>query len=80
MKQFNFSKNHLAACISAIMFAGFNTHVMAAGDTQNTGNSNTAVKQIEVIEVKGIRGSLIKSADLKRAESGVVDNICRRYG
>ncbi|WP_042148553.1 MULTISPECIES: TonB-dependent receptor [unclassified Pseudoalteromonas] len=75
MKQFNFSKNHLAACISAIMFAGINTQLIAAEQTTSTGNSNTAVKQIEVIEVKGIRGSLIKSADLKRAESGVVDII-----
>lgn len=32
-------------------------------------------EKVEVIEVKGIRGSLIRSMDLKRSASGVMDAI-----
>ncbi|MCP4323196.1 MAG: TonB-dependent receptor [Alteromonadales bacterium] len=35
----------------------------------------TAEKDIEVIEVKGIRGSMVKAMDIKRTASGVVDAI-----
>lgn len=36
---------------------------------------NTVEPEIEVIQVKGIRGSLIRSMDMKRDASGVVDAI-----
>lgn len=89
MKRIHFSKKHLAVCISAILVSGFNTSAWSAETASASDNvTNNAAKStgdnevaefdkpnIEVIQVNGIRGSLIRSMDLKRAESGVVDVI-----
>jgi TonB-dependent receptor len=70
MKHSKFSKKHLAVCISAIITSGFSQQAFA---------EEVALQEIEpeieVIEVKGIRGSLVRSMDLKRGMSGVVDAI-----
>lgn len=47
----------------------------AAPQQTKTSSSQTADDKVEVIEVKGIRGSLIRSLDIKRDASGVVDAI-----
>ncbi|MCW8865082.1 MAG: TonB-dependent receptor [Colwellia sp.] len=70
MKHTNFSKKRLAVYISAALTAGLNTSVMAEEATLKEQE-----QQIEVIEVKGIRGSLLRSMDLKRNTSGVMDAI-----
>ncbi|GHE76808.1 TonB-dependent receptor [Thalassotalea profundi] len=69
MKHINFTKKRLTVYISAIIAASVNNTVMAEETTQA---NNT---EIEIIEVSGIRGGLIRSMDLKRHESGVVDVI-----
>jgi TonB-dependent receptor len=42
---------------------------------QEADKTKAADKDIEVIQVKGIRGSLIRSMDVKREANGVVDSI-----
>jgi len=49
---------------------GLTTHVMAQDNT-----TADADKDIEVIAVSGIRGSLIKSRDIKKDAATVVDAI-----
>lgn len=70
MKHLKFSKKHLAVCISAIITSGFSQQVFA-----EEAALQEKEPEIEVIEVKGIRGSLVRSMDLKRGMSGVVDAI-----
>ena len=70
MKHLKFSKKHLAVCISAIITSGFSQQVFAEEAVVETKE-----KELEIIEVRGIRGSLVKSMDLKRNMSGVVDAI-----
>jgi TonB-dependent receptor len=70
MNNSKFSKKHLALCISAVFASGVSTNLYA----QETESAQPA-KEVEVIEVTGIRSSLIKSSDLKRDKSGVVDVI-----
>ena len=67
MKNINFNKKRIATCISLIL-ATSATQVIA---------EETVVekKEIEVIEVKGIKGSLVRSMNIKRDMSGVVDAI-----
>ncbi|MGJ8679704.1 TonB-dependent receptor [Paraglaciecola sp.] len=69
MKQFNFTKTQIALCISTVLTAGVSTHIQA----QEAEPSQEA--QTEQIEVRGIRGSLLRSMNLKRSASGVVDII-----
>jgi TonB-dependent receptor len=71
MKQSKFTKKRLAVYISAALAAGFNTSIMA----EEAAVKEVAEQDIEVITVKGIRGSLVRSMDLKRGASGVVDAI-----
>ncbi|WP_273001912.1 TonB-dependent receptor plug domain-containing protein, partial [Pseudoalteromonas issachenkonii] len=63
-----FKKSPLAASVSLIIAASTFNFAYAAQE-------NTAEPELEVIEVKGIRGSLIRSMDVKRDASGVVDAI-----
>jgi len=70
MKHLKFSKKHLAVCISAIITSGFSQQAFAEEATLKEKE-----QEIEVIEVKGIRGSLVRSMDLKRGTSGVMDAI-----
>lgn len=74
MKKINSSKNRLAVSISMIVAAGMLPAAFAQ-QTDTTQPANNAAEKIEVIEIKGIRGSLIRSMDLKREANGVVDAI-----
>lgn len=71
MKHLKFSKKRLAVYISAALSAGLNTNVMAEQATLK----ETKETEVEVIEVRGIRGSLARSMNVKRNMSGVVDAI-----
>lgn len=69
MKHSQFSKKRLAVYISAILAAGTGSQVFAE-------EANLTQKDdVEVIEVTGIKGSLIRSMNVKRDMSGVVDAI-----
>lgn len=63
----NFYKKPLATCISAIIAMSFSNQVIA--------QDSEKAEVDEVITVKGIRGSLIRSMDLKRDTFGVMDAI-----
>ena len=70
MKNITFTKSRLATAIAMLM----TTTLVQAQD--NTAADNAAAsEEIEVIQVSGIRGSLIRSMDVKRDASGVVDAI-----
>ncbi|MEW6981818.1 TonB-dependent receptor [Colwelliaceae bacterium 6471] len=71
MKHLNFSKKRLAVYISAALTAGLSTNIMAEEAAAN----ETKEQEIEVITVTGIKGSLLRSMDLKRNTSGVMDAI-----
>ena len=71
MKHFNFSKKRLAVYISAAIAAGVNTYAVA----EEAALEEATEQEVEVIEVKGIRGSLTRAMNLKRNMSGVVDAI-----
>ena len=73
MKNLEFTKRRLAIYVSAILSAG---QLAPANANELNDEANSAdVSDIEVINVKGIRGSLIRSSELKRSNSGVVDAI-----
>jgi TonB-dependent receptor len=69
MNTFNFKKSQLAASVSLIIAAS-TLNVAYAAEEETTAESD-----VEIIEVRGIRGSLIRSMDVKRDSSGVVDAI-----
>jgi iron complex outermembrane recepter protein len=66
------TKSRLAVCISVILSAGAFPQAVAQ---QSNGSEEAKEEKIEVIQVKGIRGSLIRSMDMKRDANGVVDAI-----
>ena len=72
MKHLTFSKKHLAVCISAIISSGFSQQAFAAEEEAALTEKE---ENIEVITVSGIRGSLVRSMNIKRDMSGVVDAI-----
>mgnify|MGYP003644701922 FL=1 len=71
MKQSTFTKTRIALTISSILAVSVSTPLMAA--------EKSLVEQvndeIEIIEVRGIKGSLVRSMNVKREMSGVVDAI-----
>lgn len=69
MKNVTFTKSRLATAIAVLMASS----LVQAQDTNIVDNS--ASEEIEVIQISGIRGSLIRSMDVKRDASGVVDAI-----
>lgn len=71
MKHSKFSKKRLAIYISAIIASSLTSHLYAQ-ESETTDNNQT---KDNVIEITGIRGSLIRSMDMKREKSGVVDVI-----
>ncbi|TMP86911.1 TonB-dependent receptor [Pseudoalteromonas ruthenica] len=71
MKPTTFKKSSLAVSVSLSLAAGLGVAMPTWAQTEQ----DNAEKKIEVIQVKGIRGSLIRSMDLKRQSSGVVDAI-----
>ncbi|WP_068544276.1 TonB-dependent receptor [Thalassotalea crassostreae] len=77
MKQVNFNKKQLAATISILL--GTSMLMPAYAEEEQAANEAIVTEQqedeIEVIEVQGIKGSLVRSMDVKRSSSGVVDAI-----
>ncbi|WP_134057773.1 TonB-dependent receptor [Rheinheimera aquimaris] len=69
MKNVTFTKSRLATAIAVLMASS----LVQAQDTNIADSS--ASEEIEVIQISGIRGSLIRSMDVKRDASGVVDAI-----
>ncbi|RHW76671.1 TonB-dependent receptor [Colwellia sp. RSH04] len=69
MKHLQFSKKRLAVYISAILATGTSGSLLAEEVTQ------VKKDDVEVIEVQGIKGSLVRSMNVKRDMSGVVDAI-----
>ncbi|NOU49177.1 TonB-dependent receptor [Pseudoalteromonas sp. JBTF-M23] len=61
----HFNKSVLATSLSLILAGNFAPNAVAQEQQEN----------IEVIEISGIKGSLIKSMDVKRSATGVVDAI-----
>lgn len=70
MNQTRFKLSRLAVSLSLITGAG----VLLPAYAQDAITENSS-EEIEVIQVSGIRGSLIKSMDVKRSSTGVVDAI-----
>ena len=70
MNQTRFKLSRLAVSLSLITGAG----VLAPAYAQDAATENNS-EEIEVIQVSGIRGSLVKSMDVKRSSTGVVDAI-----
>ncbi len=73
MKQHTFNKTRLAATLAVLLGAG--AHTAVAQENADTENLDTQDQPVEVIEVQGIRGSLIRAMDIKRSNSGVMDAI-----
>ncbi|MCU4677543.1 TonB-dependent receptor [Catenovulum sp. 2E275] len=67
MNNTNLFKRPLATCISAVLAVSFSHQVLS--------QENEQAEVDEVISVKGIRGSLVRSMDLKRDTFGVMDAI-----
>ncbi|MGE6567133.1 TonB-dependent receptor [Shewanella vesiculosa] len=67
MKTTKFTKTKLATSLSLVLGV---SSMLPAYAADEAGDEN-----IEVLQVTGIRGSLIKSMDVKRSSSGVVDSI-----
>ncbi|QJR81367.1 TonB-dependent receptor [Alteromonas pelagimontana] len=63
-----FFKNQLAISVSLILGTTLFTPAYAQ-------DSTSADKELEVIQVQGIRGSMIKAMDIKRSSDGVVEAI-----
>ncbi|WP_445428261.1 TonB-dependent receptor [Alishewanella sp. HL-SH05] len=70
MKPITFTKSRVAAAVSVVLTAGMMLPLQAQEAT-----AAEAEPQVEIIEVRGIRGSLARSMDVKRESSGVVDAI-----
>ena len=66
MKAKTFYKTRLATSISVLLGAS----VLAPAVAQEVSDSD-----VEVINVTGIRGSMLKSLDVKRSSTGIVDAI-----
>ncbi|MBT0587414.1 TonB-dependent receptor [Alteromonas oceanisediminis] len=68
-------KSRLATAVSLVFGAAATASVLAQeADTENA-SAAQAEQNVEVIQVQGIRGSLIRSMDIKRSSAGVVDAI-----
>ena len=75
MKHSQFSKKRLAVYISAILASSMASHVFAEEEKEAVELLNEEENEVEVIDVKGIRGSLARSMNIKKDMSGVVDAI-----
>ena len=67
MNTFKFQQSKIALYVCAALSTGFTANVYA--------NEASKEKEVEVIEVRGIKGSLMRSMNVKREMSGVVDAI-----
>ena len=71
MKTTSYKKSQVAMLVAGLLGTSLATPIYAEQLAQN----ENAEKGVEVIEVKGIRGSLIRAMDLKREAFGVMDAI-----
>ncbi|MDT0629279.1 TonB-dependent receptor [Alteromonas sp. W364] len=71
MKNMTFQKTKLATTMSLLLGLSVAMPTMAQEDDADANLD----PNVEVITVKGIRGSLVKSSDIKRSNQGVVDAI-----
>ncbi|TLU66845.1 TonB-dependent receptor [Thalassotalea litorea] len=69
MTNFTFKKSKLATTLSLVLGATTMASAGAQESTQADGD------EIEVIEVTGIKGSVIRAMDVKRSSTGIVDAI-----
>ena len=67
-----FNKNRVALAVSVVLGAGMLMPVQAQQTETETDAKDV---NVEIIQVKGIRGSLARSMDMKRESSGVMDAI-----
>ncbi len=70
MTPYTFKKTKLATCLSLVIGVSTFNPAFAAEEAPAQ-----AEKELEVIQVTGIRSSLVKSMDIKRSANGVVDAI-----
>lgn len=70
-----FRKTALNLAIGAALAGSLPMMVMAAENQQTPDSNKTKVKEVEVIQVKGIRGQVASSMDLKRLADTVKDVI-----
>ena len=82
MKNTTFKKTQLATSMALLLGStlAFSTYAQEVErpETQTSetaASDNSVPNEVEVIQVSGIRGSMIRSMDLKRSSSGVVDAI-----
>lgn len=69
MYKTNFKRSLLAMSVATVFASS------AYAEVTEEANNNFDDTEIEVIEITGIRGSLLRSMDLKREAKGVVDGI-----
>lgn len=74
-KPLMFSKSPIAAAVSVVLSAGFAFPSVAQEQQQEAQAKDNKEDVMEVIDVRGIRGSLSRSTAFKRQSSGVVDGI-----
>lgn len=76
MKKTTFMKSPVAAAVSVVLTAGLMTPLYAQeADNNPTEQEQVQEENVEVLQVRGIRGSLARSTDFKRNSDGVVDAI-----
>lgn len=66
----NYKKTKISSAVLAVLGMGMSTHQVLAAE-----ESITDFNETEIIEVRGIRGSLGRAMDAKREAGGVVDSI-----
>lgn len=71
MKTNLFNKSRVATAVSMVLLSGLSLPLLA----QEAATEESAEPKIEIISVKGIRGSLARSMDVKRESYGVMDAI-----
>ncbi|GAB3021021.1 TonB-dependent receptor [Bowmanella dokdonensis] len=69
MKYNKFKRTQLATSLSLILGAAFGVQ------GQETQTQDSSANEVEVIQVSGIRSSMIRAMDIKRSSDGVVDAI-----
>ena len=72
MKTTTFTKSRVATAVSMVLLSGLSLPLLAQ---EAPATDENAEPKVEIIEVRGIRGSLARSMDVKRESSGVVDAI-----
>ena len=75
MKHITFNKKRLAVAMSVLLGTGMSFSGYAQEAEAEVPAAEAAGDDVEVIAVRGIRGSLARAMDMKREGTGVVDAI-----